>query len=129
LEEGPVATPFEHRPISVELSLAQRYYQQSYDVGTVAGTATYTGAYQYRTGTTSNEYQTIDFIVPMHHAPALVYYGTTANTNTSGDWRGSGDVAYVVNTSHKSTQRFSVNIPDAGEGVYISGHWTADAEL
>jgi hypothetical protein len=27
VEEGTVATPFEHRPISVELSLAQRYYQ------------------------------------------------------------------------------------------------------
>ena len=28
VEEGTVATPFEHRPISVELSLAQRYYQR-----------------------------------------------------------------------------------------------------
>jgi len=27
VEEGTVATPFEHRPISVELSLCQRYYQ------------------------------------------------------------------------------------------------------
>jgi len=27
VEEGTVATPFEHRPISVELSLAQRYFQ------------------------------------------------------------------------------------------------------
>jgi hypothetical protein len=28
LEEGTVATPFEHRPYGVELSLAQRYYQK-----------------------------------------------------------------------------------------------------
>lgn len=28
LEPGPVATPFEHRPISVELSLCQRYFQR-----------------------------------------------------------------------------------------------------
>lgn len=27
LEPGPVATPFEHRPIGTELSLCQRYYQ------------------------------------------------------------------------------------------------------
>ena len=26
LEPGPVATPFEHRPISTELALCQRYY-------------------------------------------------------------------------------------------------------
>lgn len=29
LEEGPVATPFEQRPLSVELSLCQRYYEKS----------------------------------------------------------------------------------------------------
>ena len=28
LEPGPVATPFEHRPIGLELSLCQRYYQK-----------------------------------------------------------------------------------------------------
>ena len=28
LEPGPVATPFEHRPIGTELALCQRYYQQ-----------------------------------------------------------------------------------------------------
>ena len=28
LEPGPVATPFEHRPIGLELQLCQRYYQQ-----------------------------------------------------------------------------------------------------
>lgn len=29
LEAGPVATPFEHRPIGLELQLCQRYYQNS----------------------------------------------------------------------------------------------------
>jgi len=28
LEPGPVATPFEHRPISAEKALCQRYYQK-----------------------------------------------------------------------------------------------------
>jgi hypothetical protein len=31
LEEGPVATPFEHRPYGTELSLCQRYYQNYKD--------------------------------------------------------------------------------------------------
>ena len=31
LEEGGVATPFEHRPIGTELSLCQRYYQRMVD--------------------------------------------------------------------------------------------------
>ena len=29
LEEGSIATPFEHRPIGLELALCQRYYEQS----------------------------------------------------------------------------------------------------
>jgi|TARA_B100001094_G_scaffold261165_1_gene261869 hypothetical protein len=32
LEEGTAATPFEHRPIGVELSLCQRYFEKSYDL-------------------------------------------------------------------------------------------------
>ena len=35
LEPGPVATPFEHRPIGTELALCQRYYQKR-SVGTIA---------------------------------------------------------------------------------------------
>ena len=31
LEPGPVATPFEHRPVGLELSLCQRYYCTNYD--------------------------------------------------------------------------------------------------
>ena len=38
LEEGPTATPFEHRPIGTELSLCERYYEKSYNLTTVPGT-------------------------------------------------------------------------------------------
>ena len=38
LEPGPVATPFEHRPIGTELALCQRYYQKI--DGTPTGTVT-----------------------------------------------------------------------------------------
>jgi hypothetical protein len=37
LEPGPVATPFEHRPIGTELALCQRYYFTSGNVYAVAG--------------------------------------------------------------------------------------------
>jgi hypothetical protein len=38
LEEGSVATPFEHRPIGTELALCQRYYQKSYSLGVTVPT-------------------------------------------------------------------------------------------
>ena len=43
LEVGSVATDFEHRSFGQELALCQRYFEQSYDYGTAAGTATSTG--------------------------------------------------------------------------------------
>lgn len=38
LEVGPVATPFERRPIGSEFALCQRYYQKSYATHTSSGT-------------------------------------------------------------------------------------------
>ena len=38
------ATPFEHRPISVELSLAQRYFEKSYEIETSVGSVTRLGS-------------------------------------------------------------------------------------
>ena len=44
LEPGPVATPFEHRPIGTELALCQRYFNNVYRQGyfyRASSTATY----------------------------------------------------------------------------------------
>lgn len=43
LEEGSVATPFEHRPYGLELSLCQRYFEKSYNIEDTPGTSTYSG--------------------------------------------------------------------------------------
>ena len=43
LEVGDTATPFEHRPYDMELARCQRYYEKSYDIGTVPGTLTQNG--------------------------------------------------------------------------------------
>ena len=39
LEAGSVATPFERRPFGTELALCQRYFEKSYDLNTLPGTA------------------------------------------------------------------------------------------
>ena len=43
-EVGSVATPFERRLYGQELALCQRYFEMSYDIGTVPATATATGS-------------------------------------------------------------------------------------
>jgi len=61
LEEGTVATPFEHRPIGLELSLCQRYYEKSYSLNTPPGTATTVGG--VHEGTISDHAGNVYFIV------------------------------------------------------------------
>jgi hypothetical protein len=38
LEEGPIATPFEQRPIGIELALCQRYYEKGFEYSSAIGT-------------------------------------------------------------------------------------------
>ena len=128
LELGSVATDFEHRSYGEELALCQRYYQQSYEAGVVAGSVTTTGAFHYRTGATANQYETLELNTPMRSQPSLAFYGTSAATNSIGKWRGSSDVAYTVGNPYISASRFTVNFAAAGN-IFISGHYTADAEL
>jgi len=130
LELGSVATDFEHRSYGEELALCQRYWQQSYEIGTQAGTATSAGCYQNRTGSsTSSMYRHITLPVGMRTSPTIKLYGTSSTTNTVGKWRGSGDTAISMSSSYPSHNSFNVNGNMNQSYTYLSGHWTADAEL
>ena len=61
LEPGPVATPFEHRPIGIELALCQRYYYQYDNGGSNSGLfmTTFMGGSATRSGYTSAHPQTM----------------------------------------------------------------------
>ena len=65
LEEGTVATPFEHRPIGIELSLCERYYQ----VKNLFGTNTIHYAHGYFGGSANYNYYTLN--TTMRSAPAV----------------------------------------------------------
>mgnify|MGYP001256975929 CR=1 FL=1 len=86
LEEGTVATPFEHRPIGMELSLCQRYYQKSYDTETVPGTdisAHYRGIHFSNGVCDSSTNQNLPFTVeisPVMRAQPTLYYYTLEGT-------------------------------------------------
>jgi hypothetical protein len=88
VETGPVATPFERRPIGTELALCQRYYQQS------TGTNSMKRVWN-NTGITAAMQVSVDFPVYMRTAPNLTVYGdvsdgsqllmnSTTISNTSG---------------------------------------------
>lgn len=142
LELGPVATPFEVRPIGTELALCQRYYCKTYDVNVVPGTA-------FGIGYLSNisqggSYAQIgpwQFPVTMRSIPSIQPYnsntGAAATTSDMGTtW---ANPIYVVNSgaskpyylSNVSTRVMSGWV--AGSNIPIDNnttmHATANAEL
>lgn len=105
LEEGSVATPFEQRPVGLELSLCQRYYE----VGTV-----------YQNGTsvaTTQGLPSVAYIVSKRTSPTISFYSisyTNSNSLAINAVRPSSFIAQFVTTS-------SVSI--------VSYTYTASAEL
>jgi len=65
LEPGPVATPFEHRPIATELALCQRYYQQ------IGSDSSVTAIVSVAAETTTQAYGVYYYAMPMRTAPSV----------------------------------------------------------
>lgn len=107
LEEGSVAIPFEQRPIGLELSLCQRYYE--------TGTVQYIGA-AYTTGTLAGA--STGFRVTKRTTPTVTLGTPTENSNLG---------AQTVEANLEGFRAFSTP-PAAGNFIY-SNTYTASAEL
>lgn len=116
LEEGPVATPFEERPIGLELALCQRYYETSN--GQVAGAAFYNGSI-----TSGSLYAgRVKFHVQKRTETPTI---TLAHENASGFATAAGTLAARSSAGFQESRTATSTIP-AG---FFSTHWNADAEL
>jgi hypothetical protein len=129
LEVGSIATPFERRLYGQELMLCQRYYEKSYEYGTVPGSVTYNGISQWGsiTGSSCSAIRCWHpFKVQKRAAPTYTVYdgaGTAgkANRDTTS---GISTTAIFAVDSGASTEGY----PAATDGrLYF--HWTASAEL
>lgn len=138
LEEGPVATPFEQRPIGIELALCQRYYEKSYAMDVAPRTITNGGAVIQRFGyvdSVNGEYYTVTFKTEKRtSSPAISLISRT--NGALGFWTDGSSVglpnitAQVSPTSFTNSKSFSVNIRFISSAfTSVEGHWTADAEL
>jgi hypothetical protein len=141
LEQGTVATPFEHRPIGVELMLCQRYYESSYPLGTAPAAGVTAGqrvaiSWGDPAGlpTQGAHYVSQQFIVEKRSAPSMQIYapgsGVAARVfahKGSGTFVGDAG-ASTGDTTTKSTKitASSFNINQASE---LSWHYVATAEL
>ena len=110
LEEGTVATPFEHRPYGLELSLCQRYYEESlYDVDYYS----------------SNK----NFSIPIY-AEVIKNKRVLPSTSITILGRTDSDISAYINLN-TTTNRFLVqdSSSDAPRSVYIATNCKFDAEL
>jgi hypothetical protein len=106
VEPGPVATPFERRPIGTELALCQRYFQTGFSYGFGYGNAGL------------NRVSNCSFVVTMRGIPSIVF--TTGSGSNS-----FGQTAEAVNVNG-----FGITTTVSALGAYVlNNDWTASAEL
>ena len=129
LEVGSVATPFERQIYSTQLAQCQRYYQKSYDITTVPGTASSTAGC---VGSILNSggvgYTNSVFKVTMRATPSTVT-AYNAITGATGTWSDGGGLspATSANISGANNVIFYSTGGSGSSNVY--GHFIASAEL
>jgi len=127
LEPGPVATPFEHRPIGTELALCQRYYQTEKVEGRRGGGF----FHDESTNSTDQLRGRWHFCQEMRTAPAVALITGTSDGIYAG-WTPTVDDAWNATITTKSVP---VKAGDftytsaAGNGGTFRLTMTADAEL
>jgi len=132
LEEGTVPTPFEHRPISVELSLAQRYYQKSFPMDVAPAQNIGGDGALYCQGHAANAPASgfVIFPTPMRDTPTTLLTYNPSDTN--GNWRNlntSTDINAVLYSSSSSGFFLYSNTQVLSQYEIAAIQWSANAEL
>ena len=135
LEVGGVATPFDHRPVGLELALCQRYFCKSYAQDNTPATVVDGGYLLHNISSTwmaGHERSGETFPVNMRTVPTVHLY--SANTGTIDKWDKSGTNNINIGSIGVSSVRFRLK-NDTGADIglpasaHVYGHYTADAEL
>lgn len=132
LELGGAASLFEYRAYPLEFMMCQRYYEKSYDIGSVPGSSS--GSFQFatnasQTNTTTVRTGWIPFHVTKRTDPSISIW-TGAGTSGKWTWVSTGNVVTdrTTDTSESMTNGFNLR-QTAALDYYATGHWVADARL
>jgi len=133
LEVGSVATDFEHRSFAQELALCQRYFEKSYDYGTVAGTATSSGVLNNGglTGMNNASHATrasIRYKVTKRTSPTVITFDLAGNSGKCNFPDTSNNVTMsVLQAGSNGCGVETAAVTSTDTRCYY--HFTADAEL
>jgi hypothetical protein len=128
LEVGNVATPFEQRSVQHELELCQRYYEKSYDLGTVPGTASTTNGFISSRAIGSDIDINVPFKVRKRTIPSVTNYNPV--TGTAGEARNDSAGnntplgAFFIGESGYNLAKGALS-----NAQKLSWHYVADCEL
>ena len=126
LETGTVATPYEWMDFGTELSLCQRYFEKSYDLGITPGTAT-TNGQSYWVAPGSLGRLSISFQTKKRAVPTIILYSPV--TGASGQVRDLTVSADVATSAGNTGEQATLSIYSSTASREYSQHWTASAEL
>ena len=135
LEIGSTYTAFEQRPYAYELALCQRYFEKSWDINVVPGTAySVGGCAQHQTNLNTGVFQgglvTANFKVTKRAVPTMVWYSATLGVaGKIQDASNSTDVTATSNTTGQSTASATASLSTGSSNIALYAHWTATAEL
>lgn len=119
IELGPIATPFEYKPIADTMMECQRYLQTSYNDGIAPGTITPNGAVFFTQPNATTD-TNIALKTPMRTNPAVTLYNPA--TGATGTWNNSGTpITAALNQS--GANNVSIVTTGGTDGTFVSGHY------
>ncbi len=135
LQEGSVATPFQHRSFGEEHDLCKRYYQKSFEYATAVGASTQLAGWSTGgpNGATTTGYieGTVNFEKIMRAIPTMTIYDYSGNSGKCTRLA-AGTARYhnsSVNTSNLSSRGLEIISTTGTAAGLVQAHYTADAEL
>lgn len=129
IEEGEVATPFERRPIAVELAMAERYYEKSYAIDVAPATVTAVGQEGFLApGFTGFMRHTVRFRTRKRKIPTVLLYSPATGSSTDVRLNNASELAYNLNWIAPTKADIEITRTwTAGDFAWF--HYTADAEI
>ena len=137
LEKGSTATSFDYRPYGTELALCQRYFEMSYNIGTVPASANTTQLrlLSWAVNGANGGNGGVTFQVSKRAAPTIASYDGAGTANTVSTSTAAANPSFTNGYAYQgapgniSTSSFIHWGQGAVGNVYNYIHFTASAEL
>ncbi len=132
LESGTTPTPFERRPIGLELALCQRYFQTGYGSGVAPGTANAVPSFScISSGSSYQPVASFAFPVTMRAIPTVTTYSPFSGTagKIGRNAYQTQDVPSYNQAVSNSTVTIGVQNTTTNNGEFLVLNYTLSAEL